>query len=435
MTREPIAWLYGLQHFGVKLGLDNIRALLDLLGHPERGRRRLHVAGTNGKGSVAAMLDAALLAHGVRSGLFTSPHLVRPDERIRIAGRDIPTPGLLRLLERLRDAIDAAVDSGALEAHPSFFEVVTAAALVAFRDAALDVDVLEVGLGGRLDATNAVDADVAVVVTVDLDHTKTLGGTLEAIAAEKGGIVKPGRAVVCGVTQHGPRAVLRAIAAERGSAFVDALEEAAIEPGPRDVFAVRTRRCLYDRLRLPLEGTHQRDNARVALVALERFADAVGLDLSADAVRSGLAATRWPGRLQWIAGRPRLLLDGAHNGAGARILADYLAARAELRPVLLFGATQEKDPEDLLAPLLPWVRGLVVARPPIDRAMDPATLATWARPRIAPIEIVPDPGPALEAARALAGPDGVVLVAGSLYLVGGVLTYLDPEPAPGPVPM
>jgi len=434
IVRSPaVEWLYSLQHFGIKLGLDSIRALLDLLDRPDRAFPVIHVAGTNGKGSVCAMLDAVLRASGRRVGLFTSPHLVRPNERIRIDGEDIADDALDDALLRMRATVETAVAEGRLEAHPSFFEIVTAVALQQFRRAAIDVAVLEVGLGGRLDATNAADTDLSVVVSVDLDHTRSLGDTVEQIAAEKGGIVRAGVPVVSGVERPEASAVLRAIAAERGAPWIDARESARIESGARDTFSVITARARYDGLRCALPGRHQFGNARVAVVALETWAPEAPSPAN---VAAGLASTRWPGRLQWLSGRPRTLLDGAHNPAGIATLVAHLAeARIAPRPVLLFGTTREKRLDDVLAPLLPWVSRVVAGRAGIDRAMDPEEIVAWGRDRSERFETAADAGDGIARARALAGPDGVVLVAGSLYLVGDVLTALEAGGAPGPVAM
>src|SRR5262245_50230256 len=222
--RDSVAWLYGLQSHGIKLGLSGIRALLALLEHPEAELRIVLVGGTNGKGSVAAMLDAMLDAHGRRSGLYTSPHLVRPEERIRIGGADIPSPTFDDILGRVREA------AGRLDPHPSFFEVMTAAALLAFREAKVDEAVLEVGLGGRLDATNATEPRVSAVVTVDLDHVAVLGDTLAAIASEKAAIARPGCPLVSGVTQDEAIDVLRSHCAAIGAGFRDARSAPLPEP-------------------------------------------------------------------------------------------------------------------------------------------------------------------------------------------------------------
>ncbi len=442
MSRDPIRWLYDLQHFGVKLGLENIRALLDLLGRPEHGYPCVHVGGTNGKGSVGAMLVAMLEASGLASGLFSSPHLVRPNERIRIDGRDIATDDLHRLLRSIRADIERGLREGALEVHPSFFEVITATALSAFREAAVRAAVLEVGLGGRLDATNAVDGCVSVIVTVGLDHTKTLGPTLEHITREKAGIIKKGRPLVTAVDQPHALAILAEVASERGARLIETRHAASIEAGPDGRFHVRTARADYRNLAVSLAGRHQWHNARTAIVALETLADETGWSVDPAAVRLGLSRVRWPGRLQWVEAEPPLLLDGAHNAAGARVLADYLHEFAESErgrslgpPVLLFGAMRGKDLDGILSPLAGRVRGAVVTRPGVERSLEPEEVVSVAGRVLGSAEIVAEPGLALERSRALATPRGYVLVAGSLYLVGQVLGMLEGEPVPGPVSM
>lgn len=415
---DPVAWLYGLQSHGIKLGLDGIRALLALLGHPERNLPVVLVGGTNGKGSASAMLEALLRAHGVRCGLYTSPHLVRPNERIRIDGADVSDAALHRLLDVVREACERGLATGALEAHPSFFEVMTAAALLAFRDARLDAAVLEVGLGGRLDATNATDPLVGAIVTVDLDHVATLGATLAAIAGEKAHIARPGRPLLSGVTQPEALAVIRAHCEAVGAAFLDARGE-ALPPG----------------WTVPLEGDHQRANARVALAAFTAFAKAIGTAPDEGAILAGFAATRWPGRLQLVPGAPPVLLDGAHNAAGAGALAAHLARRGGPKPVLLFAAMADKDARGLLAPLAPHLASVVTTKPAVLRAADAETLAAAARALGLAAEAEPGPARALDRAKVLAGPSGLVLVAGSLYLVGAALASLEGGAAPGPVSM
>jgi len=416
--QDLVAWLYGLQSHGVKLGLDGIRALLELLDHPEVGIPVILVGGTNGKGSVAAMLDALLRAHRRRTGLYTSPHLVRPNERIRIDGDDVSTPELERLLATVRDACECGLSQGRLRAHPSFFEVITAAALLAFRDARVDAAVLEVGLGGRLDATNATEPSVSAIVTVDFDHVAILGPTIRAIALEKLGIARAGCPLVSGVNQPEAIDAMAARCASIGADFIDA-RDASLPPG----------------LRLPLDGEHQRSNARVALAAFTAFANSIDLRPDANSVRDGFAATRWPGRLQLVPGAPPTLLDGAHNASGAEALAAHLAARGAPKPVLVFGAMEDKDALGLLRPLAPYVASVVTTRAPVLRAADPAALAVQARSFGLEAGSHPDPAEALARARALAGPAGLVLVAGSLYLVGATLAAIEGGGAPGPVSM
>jgi dihydrofolate synthase/folylpolyglutamate synthase len=434
-----IDWLYGLQHFGIKLGLDNIRGLLDALDHPERAYPSALIAGTNGKGSVAAMLHAMLGAAGLKAGLFTSPHLVRPTERIRIGAREIEGAELGRQLGRMRETIEAALEQGNLETHPSFFEVITATALQSFSDHGVRAAALEVGLGGRLDATNAVDGDLSIVVSIDLDHTKTLGASLERIAAEKGGIVKPGKPLVSGVVRQQAIDVLQRICRERGSTWVDANTAARFLAEEDDgTFTLETERNRYDRLRLALAGRHQIHNARVAVVAFERFAARVGLDPEPAAVRDGLAAVRWPGRLQWVRDETDgadLLLDGAHNPAGTGTLASFLAAVDRPAPVAVFGVMHGKLVAEMIEPLARRLHGIVIARPSVRRAADPEEVAAVVRRYVDLVEVVPDPSAAYCRAKELAGTERYVLVTGSLYLIGEILGLLGRRPTPGPVSM
>lgn len=433
-----IDWLYGLQHFGIKLGLDNIRALLDLLGHPENSYYSVHIAGTNGKGSVAAMADAMLTSSGVRSGLFTSPHLVRPNERIRIAGLDIEDSELHKLLRNMRQLLERALCDGKLGTQPSFFEVITATALQAFAERGVEAAVLEVGLGGRLDATNVVDADVGVVVSIGFDHVKTLGPTLELIAGEKAGIIKPGAPVVCGVIQQRALDVLERTCRLRGSKLIDARCAARLisEEGGR--YTLATSAGIYPDVLCSLPGRHQIDNSRVALAAFEILMKRMGLTPDAEDVAAGLAAVRWPGRLQWIEphnGMARLLLDGAHNPAGIAAVAHFLLSRELPPPVLLCGATSGKPMDKLLGPLAGLVDGVVITRPPVERGLDPDDVASEVASLFKTIETAAKPAEALRIASLMAGEERYVLVTGSLYLVGEILGLLAAEDVPGPVAM
>ena len=436
MRSDPVAWLYDLQDRGVKLGLDGIRGLLGLLDHPERRQRIVLVAGTNGKGSVSAMLDAMLGASGLRVGLYTSPHLVHPRERIRIGGADLEAAALDRLLERLRSVCEGGIATGALGEHPSFFEVMTAAACLAFAEAGVDLAILEVGLGGRLDATNAAEPVVSVIVSVEIDHVAQLGPTLAAIAAEKAGIVRPGRPLVCGVELAEPLSVIRARCDALGADLVEARRIATIERGASGSFAVTTPRGRYEGLALSLAGDHQRDNALVAVAAVERIGDALGLAVDTEAVRRGLAATRWPGRLQWLPGDPDVLLDGAHNAAGSRALAAYVDGRGGRPPVLLFATMRDKDLEGVLGPLARRAAVVVVTRPDVSRAATPADLSRAASRWCPRTHVAGDTETGLAIGRRLARDHGTyLLVAGSLYLVGEALGLLRGSEGPGPVAM
>ncbi|MDH3628409.1 MAG: bifunctional folylpolyglutamate synthase/dihydrofolate synthase [Acidobacteriota bacterium] len=425
-------WLYGLRHFGVKLGLDNIRALLAHLGRPDRQLPYIHVGGTNGKGSVVAMLDAMLRAHGLTTGMYTSPHLVRPNERIRIDGDDIDDRSLDEILRFIRHAIDEGLSSGALAAHPSFFEVLTACALQSFADRGMQAGLLEVGLGGRLDATNVVDSPVAVVVSLDLDHTKTLGPTLMHIAYEKAGIVKPGQTLISGVEQPEGRSILGDTCDERGARLIRASEQLQVVGQDADRFSLVGDNRRYDDLRVRLAGDHQRFNARIAVLALEEFLKVTGTPIDAGAVRDGLAVVRWPGRLQSMAAtsaHPNLLLDAAHNPAGLAALNSYLARTPLKGPaVIVFGATSGKDPETLFAPLARHADHVVLTRPLVDRGVAPESLEAVAAKHFRRVDVCVSQESALRQAYDAAGPSGTVLITGSLYLVGDLLGLIEGRP-------
>jgi dihydrofolate synthase/folylpolyglutamate synthase len=436
MVRLPgrrVAGLYLAQRtrFGMKFGLATMRALVEEMGHPERAYPTLLVAGTNGKGSVAAYTDAVLRASGLRTGRYTSPHLVRVNERIAVDGREITDHDFEIAVRAVRDAADRLVRKGALDAHPTFFEVLTAAAFAHFRRRRVDVAVLEVGLGGRLDATNVAEPLVSAIVSVDFDHEVYLGRTLAAIATEKAGVMRPGRPTVVGPLPDEARAALIARARSVGARLVEAGRGACCATrGPEGTWPLsscldlRTKAALYHGLR-PLPGAHQRDNLVVAIRLLEEAKEA-GLPVRLSRVTEAVARTRWPGRLEWIAGDPPLLLDGAHNPAGARALAASLAGGPPF--VLVFAALADKDVRGLARELFPLASAIVLTRPRVSRAAAPAELARRAGPPARNARRVPGVFRALGLARRLArgrGPGTAVVVAGSLYLVGAVKAILE----------
>ena len=416
------AYLAARARLGIKFGLETMRALLDALGRPERAFAALTVAGTNGKGSVAAYVDAALRASGIPCGRYTSPHLVRVHERIATAGRAIAAGDLERAVGAVRAAAERLVADGVLLDHATYFETLTAAALEHFRRSGVRAAVLEVGLGGRLDATNTCDPLASAIVSVDYDHQEFLGDTLGAIAHEKAGVLRPSRATVLGPMPAEARAAIAQDAGTAGARLVEAMDGVSVEIAGERVH-VTTPAARYRGLR-PLPGAHQRANLIVALRLIECAREA-GLPVDLAAVPDGIAATRWPGRLQHVAGDPPLLLDGAHNAAGARALADYVRGRGEI--VLLFGAMADKDVAAMTEALFPLARAVVLTRVEMERAASPDELARRAGGRAAGAVREPDIGAALQRARALARPDATVVVAGSLYLVGAVLGRLAAE--------
>jgi dihydrofolate synthase/folylpolyglutamate synthase len=441
LPAHRIAGLYLARRvrFGMKFGLETMRALVAEMGHPEHAYPSLLVAGTNGKGSVAAYCDAALRASGLRTGRYTSPHLVRVNERITVDGREITDHDFAIAVRAVRDAAERLVRRGVLEAHPTFFEVTTAAAFAHFRRQRVDVAVLEAGLGGRLDATNVVEPVASAIVSIDFDHEVYLGRTLAAIAGEKAGVLREGRPSVIGPLADEARGAVRARARAIGARVVEARRGARVvrrnggEAASRrsvlaDTFDLHTPTTHYERLQ-PLPGAHQRDNLLVAIRLLEE-AKRASLPVDLRRVSRAVAGTRWPGRLEWVPGHPPLLLDGAHNLAGARALAGYLAGGPAI--VLVFGAMSDKDVRGLAGELFPLAAAIVLTRPRIARAATPDELARRAGRLAARAHRQPSVARALALARRLArahGPMTTVVVAGSLYLVGAVKAALERESA------
>ncbi len=399
--------------------------MLDRMGHPERTYPCIHVAGTNGKGSVCAMIESVLRCAGVRTGLYTSPHLVRFHERIRVGGRAIGDADLASCLDATEDAARGAAADGAGEA--TFFEIGTAAAFEHFRRAGVQAAVVEVGLGGRWDATNVVLPSVAAICEIGLDHCEYLGRTVGEVAAEKAGIIKPGRPVVCGATHPDAVGAIVAAAAAvhapviRADEAVTVVRRAEGLDGQR--LSISTSQRQLPPVRLPLLGRHQAANAAVAVAAVEAFAGLAGGDPGDEAMVRGLEAVEWPARLQVIARDPPVLLDGAHNPHGARALAAALDELRGAHPVgLVSGMLVDKDGQGFMRELRSAVERCWTVPVRCERASDPAALCETAR--LAGIEartsasLEDAMGEALDWARRA---EGWVCIAGSLYLAGEVL--------------
>lgn len=396
---ESVQFLYALGNEvkTIKLGLDRIRTVLEALGNPQQAYRVVHVAGTNGKGSVCAMIDAGLRAAGVRSGLFTSPHLIEPTERIQIDGMPVSREEF----EQAFNAVHEAASKLELDAHPTYFETVTAMALWLFRERGVETAVIEVGLGGRLDATNVVEPALTVITAIDYDHQLYLGDTLEQIAAEKAGILKPGVPAV--FSKQGPAAtsVLNARAKELGIPVTRA-EEFEV----RDL-VVDARGSRFSGIICPLAGEHQVDNAITAAQAL------VILGVSAE----GIEETRWPGRIEHVTPNPDTILDGAHNPGGARALAQYLQRFYGHRKIwMIFGAMRDKDVKEVADILFHVADELVFTAPtaPGNRALEPEALREMARRG----HTEPTIAAAIEYTFKCLSAEDVVVITGSLYLAG-----------------
>ena len=390
----------------MKFGLENISRLCAALSHPERSFRSVLIAGTNGKGSVTAMIHRGLLETGLLAARYTSPHLERIEERYVIGSNEVETARLAAAVSRVRDAIDALQRSGVLETPPTFFECATAAAFELFREAGVAIAVLEVGLGGRLDATNVAQPFVTAITSIGFDHQAQLGDTLESIAFEKAGIIKPGVPVICGDLPSAADDVIAGICRGRGAPLIRATECAHLE---RWIGSTP----------LGLAGRHQRGNAAVAACML-RSIDSAGITVTDAAIRAGLTDVSWPARLERFRYRSAdVLLDAAHNPDGARALTAYLRETGWTDCALVFGAMRDKAVTEMLEALAPACAALICTTASSPRAMPAESIAALAAVPGAtwPISTVPDPVDAIE--RAVCQFSRVV-VAGSIFLTGPV---------------
>ncbi len=447
---EAISYLYSLGNeiLTAKLGLENISVLLEFLGNPHRQFNSILIAGTNGKGSVAAFCESVLRAGGYRTGLYTSPHLEGIEERAQVNGQNISQKDFSRLASQVREAVqlllrtDHSVPNPGLDRHPTFFEMVTAIAFLYFAEQGIDIGILEVGMGGRFDATNVVDPLVAVITNVDYDHQKYLGDRLEKIAWEKAGIIKSRAgiqksletsrglhdATPLPVVYAGENPEVDAVVAaqcEMTGARLQRLGESldfTSEVNSHGRYCVRLNRHDSPALvvALPLPGSHQVTNAMTAVCVLDLLGHC-GFPVRDDQLCEGIEETRWPGRLEIFEGPPRLLLDGAHNIAGAGVVRKYL--RESLNPgstVMIFGSMRDKDYRVMGELLFPLARHVVLTGIDNQRAADPAEIAASLPEFQSSYTAVPNSEMALQLARQLASKDETIVVVGSLFLVGEI---------------
>ena len=410
-----VSYLYNLQKHGIKLGLETMTALIARLGRPDTRYRILHIAGTNGKGSTAAMSAAMLQAAGHRVGLYTSPHLVEFSERIRVDGRMISEADIGRLAEVLQKAAEP-------DLSPTFFECTTAMALQYFAEEQVDAAVLEVGLGGRFDATNVVTPVACAVTTIALDHQEYLGTTLSSVAYEKAGIIKPLVPVVVGRMSDEAGETIEQVAEERGAPLSRLGREFEVAGMPeRFRFSGRTRR--YDNLVCSLSGAHQVDNCACALSLIEAAGER-GLDVGETAVREGLRTVQWPGRLEVVDRTPLVVLDGAHNPAAAAAVAEYMQAfrrvNPESRVILVLGMMRDKDHLGFAKPFRGLVDQVVLTQAGLSRSatvdeLYGALQELWPSARAEAVS-----ADALTLARRLARTQDLICVTGSLMLIGDV---------------
>jgi dihydrofolate synthase/folylpolyglutamate synthase len=433
---DPLSYLFGLGQFGIKFGLENMFAIVGRLGHPERAFRSVHIGGTNGKGSVTAMIDAGLRAAGHRSARYTSPHLVNLAERFVIDGRPVAEDRMLVAIADVRSAIDELLAEHVLPAHPTFFEVTTAVAFELFRRAGVDTAVLEVGLGGRLDATNVIAPVATAITSIAYDHQQYLGSTLAEIATEKAGIIKPRVPMVVGDLEPEAFTAISGIARDRGAPLIRADEGVTVTRGGSragdpagqpagSTITLRTPARDYGDVAVGLPGAHQIGNALVAVRILELL-DSQGTAVPPEAVALGLARPSWPGRLDLrrLADGRELLLDAAHNPAGAAALASYLRERQIGGLPLVFAGMHDKDLEGMLRALLPVVGPLVVTRASNRRSADPERLLELAH-RLSPETTVTVAASPVEALDIAFRTSPRIIVAGSIFLLGDVMKLIE----------
>jgi dihydrofolate synthase/folylpolyglutamate synthase len=408
---DSVRFLYSLGNEikTVKFGLETISRVLAALEHPERSCTFVHVAGTNGKGSTCAMIESALRHAGIRTGLYTSPHLMEPTERIRIGGVQVTEAEFSRAFEIVHAASERLIASGGIEHHPTYFETVTAMAFVLFREAGIETAVIEVGLGGRLDATNVVSPRLTVITPVDFDHESFLGKTITAIASEKAGILKPHVPLILGRQRpEGEQVII-----ERAAALSCPVTRMADHPAEATACSAKGNRIDWEGMTIhcPFPGRHQIDNAITAALALRT------LGIPGGAIGGGIAAARWPGRLELVAERPDIILDGAHNPAGARALASYIGEFFAGRRVwLVYGAMRDKSIGEIVETLFPLASELILTRPDSPRALDPDSLLRVSHhPRA---RVSKNLHETLDLIRREAAPRDAVFISGSLFLVG-----------------
>ncbi|HXK34472.1 MAG TPA: folylpolyglutamate synthase/dihydrofolate synthase family protein [Dehalococcoidia bacterium] len=435
---EALAWLRSLPdfertgEFSERPDVEPVLALLAALGDPHRARPTVHLAGSKGKGSTGAMVESLLRAAGLRTGYYISPHLHRWRERIRLGGEPATEEAFASALASVRDALP-----GVAERFPGrhfiAFDALTMAAFVAFRDASADAQVVEVGLGGRLDSTNVFHeaahvAHVAVITPISLEHTDILGTTIPQIAREKAGIITPGCTVVVSPQRESALDVIRAVAAERGAAVVEVAASCQVSrtsaSAGEQKFKLKTPRGTYD-VTLPLAGRHQLENAAAAVVACEAFAGRAGMELTPVHVREGLGRVRWPARLEVLQRRPLVVIDGAHNGDSAKRMAAALRDDFGLASAtFVFGSLAGKDVGGMAAAVAPVAAAVYATGWPSERAADPRELAAAFAGLDVPVFTFGDPVQAYEAAVAAAGESGAVVAFGALSFVALVRAYV-----------
>ncbi len=402
--------IYKLGRFGIKLELDTISNILNLLDNPEKKYNLVHVAGTNGKGSTATYIASILQKAGFKTGVYTSPHLVQFNERIAINGRHISNDDVVNAYEAVNK-----VDTG--ERKATFFEIATAMGFYHFAKENVQWAVIETGMGGRFDATNIIKPKVSVITNLSIEHTDYLGNTIKALAKEKGGIIKAGTPVVTGVSQPSGLKVIKKIAKEKSSElYIYKKDFSARKNSGQHYYSYKGLKQNFNHLIKPLPGDHQKENLSLALAACEVIFD----NLDENLVKEGLAITKWPGRLEHVQEKPLVIIDGAHNLKAARVLGKYLASTLKNRKLtLVLGILDDKPHEKMLESLVPCADNIIITKAKIDRSLEPSILKKAVQ-KITnnPVTIIKDVKNAVSHAIDISNNEDAVCIAGSLYVAG-----------------
>jgi dihydrofolate synthase/folylpolyglutamate synthase len=431
--QQSLSYLFSLQKFGVKLGLSNIEALMEGLGNPHLRYPSILIGGTNGKGSTAAFLDSILREAGFCVGLYTSPHLLDFRERIRVDGVPVGEGQIVEGMDHLSRLISSLMvrEPSAplrLSCHPTFFEVSTALAFDTFAKRGVEVAVVEVGMGGRYDATNILHPLFSIITNVDLDHQEYLGGDLRQIAVEKAGIIKDGGGVVSGVSRPEAAEVIRRIAREREARIynlgTDVTWRVHRTGWDGQEISIQGLKAAYPYLKIHLLGGHQAANAAAAVAAAELFQDQ-GFRIAQEAISEGLAKARWPGRMQVVNRHPLIVVDSAHNPAGAQILSRAMLDLDDYRRLyLVFGVLRDKNWREMLELLGSLADEIILTEPPSERAADPYFLKEELTGKVGRMEVRKDIGEAIHLAKSLAQAEDVILITGSIFTAAEALRAL-----------
>jgi dihydrofolate synthase/folylpolyglutamate synthase len=417
--KKAVQYLYGLQKYGIKFGLSKTASLLKAFGNPHRGQKYIHIAGSNGKGSVAAMVESVLMKSGLRVGFYSSPHLVRFTERFRINGREIAPKKAAAIAGELIKVIKTG--------HPpTFFEITTAMALIYFARENVDISIMEVGMGGRLDATNVIRPVVSAITNISLEHQFFLGSRLLDIAKEKGGIIKRGVDLATAVNQPSIIRLFESICEARKAILWRVGKDVRYRSnGSR--FSYYGLRRNFKGLELGLKGKFQNRNAALSLAVIELL-EKKGYAFSSHDIVEGLKDTKWPGRMHVVSQEPLIILDGAHNPKAISELAHSIRHDFSYRRlILVIGVMEDKDIGKILKGILPIADYVIYTSPDYYRSARPERLMKEGLSLGKPGEIVPAISDALDMAKEMAGPKDVILVSGSLFTVGEAMTYFDPE--------